>query len=50
MPNLSERVVCTKFITLALKIGGDIQKQIIEEVPFSKGHISVKIGLSHTER
>ncbi len=45
---LSERDICTKFITPALqKAGWDIQKQIREEVFFTDGRIIVQ-GALHT--
>ncbi|MDP3014912.1 MAG: DEAD/DEAH box helicase family protein [bacterium] len=41
--NLSERDICTKFITPALvKAGWDVQKQIREEVSFTAGRIIVR--------
>ena len=41
--NLSERDICTKFITPALrKAGWDEQLQIREEVSFTKGRIIVR--------
>ena len=41
--NLSERDICTKFITPALvKAGWDMQKQIREEVSFTAGRIIVR--------
>ncbi|PZQ29107.1 MAG: restriction endonuclease [Stenotrophomonas acidaminiphila] len=41
--NLSERDVCTKFITPALSAAGwDIQTQVREEVGFTKGRIIVR--------
>ena len=41
--NLSERDICTKFITPALqKAGWDLNKQILEEVFFTDGKIYVK--------
>ena len=40
--DLSERDICTKFITPALqKAGWDLQKQILEEVFFTDGKIYV---------
>ena len=40
---LSERDICTKFITPALqKAGWDVQSQIREEVSFTKGRIIVR--------
>lgn len=40
---LSERDICTKFITPAVQAGGwDIQTQIREEFPFTKGRIIVR--------
>jgi len=46
--SLSERDICTKFITPALKKAGwDIQKQIREEVFFTDGRIIVQ-GALHT--
>lgn len=45
--NLSERDICTKFITPALeKAGWDLQKQVREEVGFTDGRIYVKGNLS----
>jgi len=42
MTELSERDVCTKFITSALvPAGWDLHTQIREEVSFPKGHIIV---------
>jgi type I restriction enzyme R subunit len=41
--NLSERDICTKFITPAVvKAGWDVQSQIREEVGFTKGRIIVR--------
>jgi type I restriction enzyme R subunit len=41
--DLSERDICTKFITPAVtKAGWDIQSQIREEVYFTKGRIIVR--------
>jgi len=46
--NLSERDICTKFITPALeKAGWDIQLQVREEVSLTKGRIIVR-GKIHT--
>lgn len=40
---LSERDICTKFITPALRQAGwDEQTQFLEEVPFTKGRITVR--------
>jgi type I site-specific restriction endonuclease len=40
---LSERDICTKFITPALeRAGWDIQVQVREEVTFTKGRITVR--------
>jgi type I restriction enzyme, R subunit len=40
---LSERDICTKFITPALKLAGwDPMQQIREEVSFTKGRIIVR--------
>jgi type I restriction enzyme, R subunit len=40
---LSERDICTKYITPALvKAGWDIDKQILEEVSFTDGKIFVR--------
>ena len=40
---LSERDICTKFITPALeKAGWDVQSQIREKVSFTKGRIIVR--------
>lgn len=45
--DLSERDICTKFITPALKQAGwDLQKQVREEVGFTDGRIYVKGNLS----
>ena len=45
--DLSERDICTKFITPALeKAGWDMQKQVREEVSFTDGRIYVKGNLS----
>lgn len=45
--DLSERDICTKFITPALEQAGwDMQKQIREEVSFTDGRIYVKGNLS----
>lgn len=45
--DLSERDICTKFITPALEQAGwDIQKQVREEVSFTDGRIYVKGNLS----
>jgi type I restriction enzyme R subunit len=44
---LSERDICTKFITPALQQAGwDLQKQVREEVSFTDGRIYVKGNLS----
>jgi len=41
--NLSERDICTKFITPAIKRAGwDVLSQIREEVSFTKGRIIVR--------
>jgi type I restriction enzyme R subunit len=41
--DLSERDICTKFITPAIvKAGWDVQSQIREEVSFTKGRIIVR--------
>jgi type I restriction enzyme R subunit len=41
--SLSERDICTKFITPALQLAGwDIEKQILEEVFFTDGKIFVR--------
>jgi type I restriction enzyme R subunit len=46
--SLSERDICTKFITPAvLKAGWDVQEQVREEVSFTKGRIIVR-GRMHT--
>ena len=43
MPRLSERDVCTKFITPALvSAGWDLHSQIREEVSFTKGRVIVR--------
>ena len=43
MPKLSERDVCTKFITPALvSAGWDLHSQIREEVSFTKGRVIVR--------
>ena len=43
--SLSERDICTKFITPALKKAGwDIQKQIREEVFFTDGRINFLVA------
>lgn len=40
---LSERDICTKFITPALqRAGWDIQTQLLEEFPFTSGRVSVQ--------
>jgi len=45
--DLSERDICTKYITPALKQAGwDLQKQVREEVSFTDGRIYVKGNLS----
>lgn len=45
--SLSERDICTKFITPALEQAGwDMQKQVREEVGFTDGRIYVKGNLS----
>ncbi len=45
--DLSERDICTKFITPALEEAGwDVQKQVREEVSFTDGRIYVKGNLS----
>lgn len=44
--SLSERDICSKFITPALvKSGWDLESQIREEVSFTNGRIFVKGGL-----
>jgi Type I site-specific restriction-modification system, R (restriction) subunit and related helicases len=41
--NLSERDICTKYITPAIyKAGWDIEKQVREEVSFTDGRIYVR--------
>jgi type I restriction enzyme R subunit len=41
--SLSERDICTKFITPALiKAGWDFQKQVLEEVSFTDGKIYIR--------
>ena len=46
--SLSERDICTKFITPALvKAGWDVDTQVREEVSFTKGRIIVR-GRLHT--
>lgn len=41
--SLSERDICTKFITPALiKAGWDAQKQVLEEISFTDGKIYVR--------
>jgi type I restriction enzyme, R subunit len=41
--DLSERDICTKFITPAIKRAGwDLQSQVREEVSFTKGRIIVR--------
>ena len=43
MKSLSERDICTKFITPAVKQAGwDVLSQIREEVSFTKGRIIVR--------
>ena len=43
MPRLSERDVCTRFITPALvSAGWDLSTQIREEVSFTKGRVIVR--------
>ena len=43
MKKLSERDICTKFITPAVtRAGWDLQNQIREEVSFTKGRIIVR--------
>jgi len=45
---LSERDICTKFITPAVSAAGwDIQRQVREEVTFTKGRVIVR-GKLHT--
>ncbi len=45
--DLSERDICTQFITPALEHAGwDMQKQVREEVSFTAGRIYVKGNLS----
>lgn len=49
---LSERDICTKFITPAIQQAGwDIQKQVREEVSFTNGRIIVrgKLHMSASE-
>lgn len=42
-PSLSERDICTKFITPALaRAGWDVQAQVREEVSFTKGRMIVR--------
>ena len=50
--DLSERDICTKFITPAMeKAGWDMQKQVREGVGFTDGRINVKGNLtSHGKR
>lgn len=49
MPKLSERDVCSKFITPALvSAGWDLQTQIREEISFTKGRIIVR-GKLHSQ-
>lgn len=44
--NLSERDICTKYIQPAIvKAGWDIQNQVLEEVSFTEGRISVRGNL-----
>jgi type I restriction enzyme R subunit len=46
--DLSERDICTKFITPAVvRAGWDVQEQVREEVSFTKGRIIVR-GRMHT--
>ena len=46
--NLSERDICTKFITPAIESAGwDIATQIREEFPLTKGRVIVR-GILHT--
>lgn len=41
--SLSERDICTKFITPALQNAGwDLQKQVLEEVSFTDGKMHVQ--------
>ncbi len=43
LEKLSERDICTKFITPAIQLAGwDIQTQVREEVSFTKGRIIVR--------
>jgi len=47
---LSERDICTKFITPALEFSGwDIQSQVREEFPLTKGRIIVR-GKVHADQ
>jgi len=49
--NLSERDICTKYITPALKDAGwDIQRQIREEVSFTAGRVIVRARAYARER
>lgn len=47
--DLTERDICTKFITPAIeKAGWDIHTQVFEEFPLTKGRVIVRDKL-HTE-
>ena len=46
--SLSERDICTKYITPAIEKGGwDIKRQVREEVSFTDGRVIVR-GQQHT--
>lgn len=48
--SLSERDICTKFITPAItKAGWDFQKQVLKEVGFTDGKIHVRSKLTARE-
>jgi len=48
--SLSERDICTKFITPALQNAGwDLQKKVLEEVSFTDGKIHVRGRLTARE-
>ena len=49
--NLSERDICSKFITPALKSAGwDEMSQVREEVSFTKGRITVRARRENDRR
>ncbi len=48
--SLSERDICTKYITPAIvNAGWDTQKQLLEEVTFTDGKIYVRGSKNHAD-